>query len=213
MVNDDNCGAFVSCYSTKAINAMPKNLLIQFAKDIKAGKSRAIDSYSITNGKELGEDCIEEILNVPENVDININSAGSGETISPEEMEYIIDEDIGAFVYDKPGKIDTVGRNSISYMAFYYLNGVSESENSALATIEVFPDTASRESYFDTWISSQSINSEKTIDGLKVYDITSSIDDRFDRKRSVWITDNFVVRISEPKTRQDILNAYIGKYS
>ncbi|MDP2947097.1 MAG: hypothetical protein Q8N88_03195 [Nanoarchaeota archaeon] len=62
----------MGCYVENAVNAMPENLLAQFAKDVKSGKSRAMDSYSVINGKELGEDCVEEILNMPKNVNVNL---------------------------------------------------------------------------------------------------------------------------------------------
>ncbi len=55
---------------------MPKNLLIQFAKDIRVGKSSAIDSYSIINGKQIGEDCLTQILNMPDNANINLINVG-----------------------------------------------------------------------------------------------------------------------------------------
>ena len=72
IVNDANCANFVNCYSDKAINSMPKNLLVQFARDIKAGKSRAIDSYSLVNSKQIGENFISQILGIPDNVNINM---------------------------------------------------------------------------------------------------------------------------------------------
>ena len=71
-VDDSRCPAFTECYVEKAVNAMPKNLLIQFAKDIRVGKSSAIDSYSIINGKQIGEDCLAQILNIPDNVNIDL---------------------------------------------------------------------------------------------------------------------------------------------
>ncbi|MBU3912893.1 MAG: hypothetical protein KKB21_05240 [Nanoarchaeota archaeon] len=71
-VDDSRCLAFTECYIEKAVPAMPKNLLIQFAKDIKVGKSSAMDSYSLVNGKQIGQDCLAKILNVPDNVNINL---------------------------------------------------------------------------------------------------------------------------------------------
>lgn len=71
-VDDSRCPAFTECYIDKAVDAMPKNLLIRFAKDIKSGKSSAMDSYSLINGKQIGQNCLANILNVPDNVNINL---------------------------------------------------------------------------------------------------------------------------------------------
>ena len=57
-VSGDKCPSFMDCYVDKAIAQMPENLLIQFAKDIKKGKSSAIDSHSLINGKKIGEGCL-----------------------------------------------------------------------------------------------------------------------------------------------------------
>ena len=72
MVSSDKCATFIACYAEKATNALPKNLLVQFAKDIKFGKSSAMDSYSLINGKQIGQSCIAQILNIPDNVNINL---------------------------------------------------------------------------------------------------------------------------------------------
>ena len=72
MISSDKCDIFIACYAEKATNAMPKNLLVQFAKDIKSGKSSAMDSYSLIKGKQIGQDCLAQILNVPDNVNINL---------------------------------------------------------------------------------------------------------------------------------------------
>jgi len=71
-VGSSKCPAFTECYVERAVSAIPKNILIQFAKDIKANKSSAIDSYSLINGKQIGENCVSQILNIPNNVDVNI---------------------------------------------------------------------------------------------------------------------------------------------
>lgn len=72
MVSIDKCAEFVVCYAEKASNAMSKKLLVQFAKDIKSGKSSAMDSYSLIKGKQIGQSCIAQILNIPGNVNINL---------------------------------------------------------------------------------------------------------------------------------------------
>jgi hypothetical protein len=72
LVGDTYCGEFSVCYINRAIIALPDNLLVPFAKDVKAGKSSAFDSYSLINGKQIGENCVSEILEIPENVDVNI---------------------------------------------------------------------------------------------------------------------------------------------
>lgn len=72
MVSSDKCAIFTSCYAEKATNAMPRNLLVQFAKDIKSGKSSAMDSYSLIKGKQIGQDCLAQILDVQDNVNINL---------------------------------------------------------------------------------------------------------------------------------------------
>ncbi len=67
-VSKDECSDFSRCYIEKAGSAMPKNLLIQFAKDIRAGKSLALDSYSLINGKQIGEDCFLQIFPFPQEI-------------------------------------------------------------------------------------------------------------------------------------------------
>ena len=211
----DRCNEFYPCYASNAIYAIPNDLLVPIARDIKKGKSTSFDTYSLINGKEIGEACISKMLNIPENVNIDIKTidSGTGGQLNADESQYLILEDIGELIYDKPGKIDTVGRDSITYISFYKLNGNSDIENSATAFVEVFDTEQSLTTYFDNWIASQEINSEEITKGITVYDTTSSDDIRYKRKKFVWVKDNYIIRIYEPNTSTALYDAYLDKYS
>jgi len=59
-VSGDKCPSFMDCYVDKAIAQMPANpsrFLYKFAKNIKKGKSSAVDFHSLIRGKKIGEGC------------------------------------------------------------------------------------------------------------------------------------------------------------
>ncbi len=71
-VNNERCREFSKCYIEEAIVKMDTPLLKKFAQDINAGRASAFDSYSLINGKNIGENCLVEILGMPENTNLNL---------------------------------------------------------------------------------------------------------------------------------------------
>lgn len=114
-VSEDKCFDFSRCYIEKAVNAMPKNLLVQFAKDIRVGKSSALDSYSLINGKQIGEDCVSEILDIPDDVNERYKKIKSN---SKDAENYLIIEDFHNLILENYDKWD-LEYSEESYSASY----------------------------------------------------------------------------------------------
>jgi len=210
-IGGDRCSQFLGCYTEGTFDKISKNLLIQLAKDINKGKSSAIDSYYLVNGKEIGEGCISEILNIPENVNVNIIGAEPYTNNPSDAGEYLITKDIGNFQYEKSVRVRA--DNYLSYVGFYNLK---DSTKTATALILVFNSAETRQLYFEgreksTWTNTYRMKVDETINGIDIY---KSSPDVIDNKwRSGWVKDNYIVLMREPATSSNLFDAYLDRYS
>jgi hypothetical protein len=223
IVNDDNCASFVSCYSNNAINAMPKNLLVQFAKDIKSGKSSAIDSYSLINGKQIGEDCISEILNIPSNINVNLPEEKYSQI--PEQIkQYLILEDLGICKFDHSSNFTIQDYQLI--MATYQREGLNDANQACSFDIKIYTTNEKAKLEFDKIKSEQLsrvsnptnkllFSKEKTLKDIYVLEIKNTIYSPT-QMYNYWVKDNYVLSTRDligDSTETPVFDAYFDKYS
>ena len=224
LVSDAKCSSFVSCYSNNAINAMSKNLLVQFAKDIKSGKSRAIDSYSIVNGKQIGEDCISEILNIPDNVNINILENKYSKI--PEQIkQYLILEDLGICKFDHSSNFTTQDYQLI--IVTYQREGLNNANQACSFSLRIYESNTKAQEAFNK-IKNEELSrvsnptnkllfsKEKTLNGIYVLEIKNTIYSPT-QMYNYWVKDNYVLStrdlIITDNAETPVFDAYFEKYS
>jgi len=209
-VSGDKCPNFMSCYIPKAIDKMPKNLLIQFAKDIQKGKSSAIDSYSLISGKEIGEGCISETLNLPEGSKVTINEPEY--TQIPEEIKpFLILDNIGIYEFDHSSNFTIKDYDLI--MATYNRIGLSGAKNEGSFVIKSYSNKQGAVDEFNKVSSEQLVrvskptnillfSNERTLNNIRVLEIKDFIYSP-PRIHNYWIKDNYFIEtrdllISDP---------------
>ncbi len=210
-IGEDRCSEFLTCYMEGTFNKIHKKLLIQFAKDIKKGKSSAIDSYSLVNGKEIGENCISEILDIPK--DVNVNIVGTDPYVeNPSDAgEYLITEDVSNLQYEKSARVKK--DNHLRYVGFYNLKDSSET---ATAVVLVFSNSVIRKNYFEgreknTWTNTYNMKTEETVNGIDIYKSQHS---GYENKwRAGWVKDNLIILTREPAASANLFDAYLSRYS
>ena len=211
MVSTDKCAEFVVCYAEKASNAMPRELLVQFAKDVRGGKSSAIDSYNLVAGGNLGGQCISEILNIPSKTkimqrELNPSIQTGADSV---DAEYLILKDIGSFKYVKyiktPGTHKGISRTE--YSASYIKDGVSYG-----ADVNVFANEADQKSYFNGYLlnfyAGLGITTERTIAGITVHQTDPK---QKGEKLTTWAKGNYSVLLSEPADSNVLFDAYFNR--
>lgn len=208
MVSTDKCAEFVMCYSEKAANAMPKRLLVQFAKDVRDGKSGAIDSYDLVDGRNLGGQCISEILNIPSKIQEKINSS-TPIPADPVATNYLILKDIGSFKYEKYTKTPVThkGISRTEYTATYRKDGKSYGVD-----VQVYANEADQKSYFNGHLlkiyAGLGVTKEQTMNGTIVYQSEST---QTKKNISAWAKENYSFFLTEPADSKVIFNAYFSR--
>jgi hypothetical protein len=223
-VDESRCTNFVSCYVEKAVNAMPNNLLVQFAKDIQSGKSSAIDSYSLINGKQIGESCVSEILNIPKDVKVTLPEEKSGKV--PEEIKpYLILEDIGICHFDHSSNFTIQDYKLI--MATYQRGGFNDANQACLFSVKVYETNEKAEAESDKIKNEQLArvsnptnkllsSKEKTLSGIYILEIKDTIYSPV-QINNYWLKDNYVLSTKDllisDSTETPVFDAYFEKYS